>query len=971
MEIKSSLRFGVPGYIVYLNPSKVNDKRGGVALLVKASLLDYMYNIDMSVEDQIWFQLRYYPEYVFGGVYIPPEDSLYFDQALFGSLNAKMGNFSKAIIMGDFNARVSKPNLLDAEGVQYTYRGIKDFVLNNNGKQLIDLCSNCDCVVANHLAVNDKQFGGNLSYRKGPDWISELDLCLLKGNSLTVLQSVEIDHDVQGSDHAPLSVALKFNTLRDIATSVTLDRASNLGKSFVFSGEKSIITRGPSCQSVNLESFSIAMSTYAPPNFDGAETRDVSRILNDCSDLINSIAKSNVYQCPQYEWDQRHPRWKRLLNQDDSKVIWRAIDWKGNVSDWDDERPDDNQFKTHFEELLNPNVSLDEESFDAIGAPYIPILDDPFTTRELEDVVSNLKKNKSFIGICPGVFAVLPILWKLFFLTIFNFVFLCTCYPFTWCSNKLITLFKKGNKLDCNNYRGISIMNTLAKIYDMLLMNRLSRWCSIDKCQAGAQRGRGCIEQIMALRLLIDFVKYKKRKLYVLFVDYSKAYDKVPRRKMLSYLKSLGCGKIMLLAIQSMYKTTKNILKSATVESSIGVRQGAPTSCLLFVIYMDKMIKMMKERIGTDGFLRGLHALLLMDDTVIVATSRSMCERKFKILLDYCTEYGMVVNSSKTKFFVVNADENDKEPFMFNNILVEYCAQYLYLGAWFVDDAKIKSVLKLHTKSSCSLVNKFAIFCAANTTMPFSYKMKVFQAAVMSALLYSSESWLTSSVPEIERTYNKLVRLLLCVRNNTPIPLCLIELGLNTVQYEIDKRRRGFLKANLNVNLEEPFHFVFDMCKSNNTPGYRFLVKCLEDRNSGQSFENIQSQIREKPLTATKYVTYRTKLNKELSLHSVYKGELYITDYKRQAFSRMRLMSHSLKIELGRWNRIPRELRLCICTDNYVQDEEHVLLSCSLTSHIRMKYLNLNYTDIVSLLNEGNPVDICNYVYEIVEYYKN
>ena len=85
----------------------------------------------------------------------------------------------------------------------------------------------------------------------------------------------------------------------------------------------------------------------------------------------------------------------------------------------------------------------------------------------------------------------------------------------------------------------------------------------------------------MALRLLIDFVKYKKRKLYCLFVDYSKAYDKVPRRKMLSYLKSLGCGKIMLLAIQSMYKTTKNILKSATVESSIGVRQGAPTSCLL------------------------------------------------------------------------------------------------------------------------------------------------------------------------------------------------------------------------------------------------------------------------------------------------------------------------------------------------------------------------------------------------------
>ena len=55
-----------------------------------------------------------------------------------------------------------------------------------------------------------------------------------------------------------------------------------------------------------------------------------------------------------------------------------------------------------------------------------------------------------------------------------------------------------------------------------------------------------------------------------------------------------------------------------------------------------------------------------------------------------------------------------------------------------------------------------------------------------------------------------------------------------------------WIKANLNhVNLEEPFHFVFDMCKSNNTPGYRFLVKCMEDGNSGQSFENIKSLIRE------------------------------------------------------------------------------------------------------------------------------
>lgn len=414
-------------------------------------------------------------------------------------------------------------------------------------------------------------------------------------------------------------------------------------------------------------------------------------MLSDGCELINITARNNLIgaQHNQREWDQRYPRWKRLLDRGDPKTIWSAIDWKGKVSEGIFEGPEDDQFKTHFEELLNPRVNEDEEDSDFAEAPYIPVLDDPFTINELMDVVKCLKTNKSFIGICPGLFAVLPLSWKIFFLTVFNFIFSYTCYPFSWCFNKLITLFKKGNRLNCSNYRGISIMDTLAKIYDMLIMNRLTIWCSIDKCQAGAQKGRGCIEQILALRLLIDFTKFKKETLYVLFVDYSKAYDRVPRRKMLDYLRSIGCGRLMLLAIQSMYRCTKNILKSAIINSTIGVRQGAPTSCLLFVIYIDRMVKIMRETIESDGYLGPLHTLLLMDDTVIVATSRHMCMRKLNILLDYCAEFGMVVNVDKTKFFVINGNEADKQPLRFPNLTIEYCRHYLYLGAWFSDDGNI------------------------------------------------------------------------------------------------------------------------------------------------------------------------------------------------------------------------------------------------------------------------------------------
>ena len=73
-------------------------------------------------------------------------------------------------------------------------------------------------------------------------------------------------------------------------------------------------------------------------------------------------------------------------------------------------------------------------------------------------------------GNSPGVYKLLPDQWIAFLCVLFNIVFVAG-YPLAWSSAKLIMLFKKGLRTICGNYRGISVINAVAKIYDYVLNN--------------------------------------------------------------------------------------------------------------------------------------------------------------------------------------------------------------------------------------------------------------------------------------------------------------------------------------------------------------------------------------------------------------------------------------------------------------------------------------------------------------------
>ncbi len=82
----------------------------------------------------------------------------------------------------------------------------------------------------------------------------------------------------------------------------------------------------------------------------------------------------------------------------------------------------------------------------------------------------------------------------------------------------------------------MSILVALAKVYDAIIKRRFVLWYQPDQEQAGGQVGRGCAEQLLTLRLLIDIARKTKQTLYIAFIDCLKAYDRVDQNVLLQHL---------------------------------------------------------------------------------------------------------------------------------------------------------------------------------------------------------------------------------------------------------------------------------------------------------------------------------------------------------------------------------------------------------------------------------------------------
>ena len=311
---------------------------------------------------------------------------------------------------------------------------------------------------------------------------------------------------------------------------------------------------------------------------------------------------------------------------------------------------------------------------------------------------------------------------------------------------------------------------------------------------------------------------------------------------------------------------------------------------------------------------------------------------------------------------VVNGSKSDREDIVANGLAVKHCTSYVYLGVVVTENGSAATSLKSHVADKKKHLNRLLIFLSRNYDAPFFVKRKVFDAAFSSAILYGCESWLDVALVPVEKMYMSAVRSLLNVRKSTPKLTCLLEAGIPSLHALVKEKQSKFLRQmfeeRVELNASDPLMFTLAYMKSNNAPMSDYIHQVmLQTDYVAKDHEELCHQLRETPPERTKLRLY-LEINPDLSVHPLYKvtGSDAIDDNLRITFTRIRVCSHKLRSETGRWSGTPPDQRFCPHCIDSIQNEEHIL-QCPSTLNIRTKY-GVNTTDLHTFLINPSKTDL-------------
>ncbi len=695
-----------------------------------------------------------------------------------------------------------------------------------------------------------------------------------------------------------------------------------------------------------------------------------------------------------------------MLRDNDPKAYWQLLDQLNNLDKTSKSHADNigqQEWFEYFQKLNKKSIDQNKELDILTKLQELNIhctfneLDVVITDREISMAVTKLKNGKAtgLDNICSEAIKYnLPELLKPL-KKLFNFIFSTSYYPKQWGMGYITPIYKKEDPSLPDNYRGITIMSNVAKLFNCILNNRLIQFLEkhnvITDLQTGFMKGSRTSDHIFVLKTLIDkYIKKNKKPLYVCFVDFKKAFDRIWHNALLYKLKLVGVGDLFFKTIESMYSNINLAVKSNGsltdyFQSNIGIRQGDTLSPLLFNIYVNDIPAIFNQESHAPILLnRPIPCLLYADDLVILSTSKEGLQNSLNCLYNYGKQWALDINTQKTKVIIFNnGGKLLKHNFTYNSNLLECVKEYSYLGMIFSVSGNFTTAKKSLTGKG--LKAHFKLCRSLGRGSPHvKMGLHVFDHVVKPVLLYGSEVWgafdtgnskLTRCDPcfKVEKAFDNLLQEGVCIKfyknllgvyrtsDNNAI---MGELGRYPLFFDVVSRmlkywvrleklpddkllkeaylcneqltQRGTWVNSIKFLLKELDLDTFWVNKPSDNRVVNKAKKLLQIRFQKCWQNNLFNDTRKAIGQKRKLRTYRKfKINFEMEDYL----EVIKNSEHRLQLLKFRISSHKLHIETGRSPHIPVEDRLCkVCNTNSVEDELHFLLNCNSYDELRDEF---------------------------------
>ena len=221
----------------------------------------------------------------------------------------------------------------------------------------------------------------------------------------------------------------------------------------------------------------------------------------------------------------------------------------------------------------------------------------------------------------------------------------------------VVLINKEGNPLDMSNKRPISLLNTDYKLFASVLKEKVFSNVLdsiISREQLCSVQGRSIQDGLCLMRDVIDYYRDSSSNVCAVSLDQRKAFDIVDREFLYACLARFGFDDQLVGIIKLLYTgTTAHIQINGHLTENIflerGVRQGCPLSPILYIIYIDSLIRTFKSGLQGIPVCGSKVCISAYADDIILYCNKGEIEKLFSICASFQRATGSEVNINKTR----------------------------------------------------------------------------------------------------------------------------------------------------------------------------------------------------------------------------------------------------------------------------------------------------------------------------------